>query len=67
MQDEIGIRALLERFLSTLPESKRSMVCAAMGFDEVVHVAPKQVALRELTAKHAQCGKTTGGHGKAHH
>ena len=28
---------------------------------------PKQVTLRELTAKHAQCGKTTGGHGKAHH
>ena len=56
-QDEIGIRALLEQFLSTLPESQRSMVRAAMGFDEVVHVAPKQVALKELAAKHAQVEK----------
>ena len=56
-QDEIGIRALLEQFLSTLPESKRSMVRAAMGFDEVVHVAPKQVTLKELTAKHSQVEK----------
>ena len=56
-QDEIGIRALLEQFLSTHPESKRSMVRAAMGFDEVVHVAPKQVTLKELTAKHAEVEK----------
>ena len=33
------------------------MVRAAMGFDEVVHVAPKQVTLKELTAKHAQVEK----------
>ena len=33
------------------------MVRAAMGFDEVAHVALKQVTLKELTAKHAQVEK----------
>ena len=33
------------------------MVRAAMGFDEVVHVAPKQVTLKELSAKRAQVEK----------
>ena len=38
-------------------KNKRSMVRAAMGFDEVLHVTPKKVTLNELTAKHSQVEK----------
>ena len=45
---------LLEQFLSTLPDDKRAMVRAAMGMEEVVQTTPKQVTLKQLSAKRAQ-------------
>ena len=52
--DENGIRRLLKQFLSTLLEDKRAMVRAAMGMEEVVQMTPKQISLKELSAKRAQ-------------
>ena len=55
--EENGIRRLMEQLLSTLPEDKRAMVRAAMGLEEVVQIAPRQISLKELSAERAPVEK----------
>ena len=55
--EENGIRRLLEQFLSTFPEDKRAMVRAAMGLEDVVQIASKQISLKKLSAKRAKVEK----------